>query len=54
MIAFLDTPAGISGDMFLGCLVDAGWTIDQLRATLAKLPHHSKSSGKLWMRMASR
>ena len=37
MIAFLDTPAGISGDMFLGCLVDAGWTIDQLRATLAKL-----------------
>jgi len=37
MIGYLDLPSGISGDMFLGCLVDAGWTIDQLRATLAKL-----------------
>lgn len=37
MIAYLDLPAGISGDMFLGCLVDAGWPIEQLRATLQKL-----------------
>lgn len=37
MIGYLDLPSGISGDMFLGCLVDAGWTIDQLRSTLAKL-----------------
>ena len=40
MIGYLDLPAGISGDMFLGCLVDAGWPLDQLRATLhaLKLP----------------
>ncbi len=37
MIGYLDLPSGISGDMFLGCLVDAGWTIEQLRATLAAL-----------------
>ena len=34
---YLDLPSGISGDMFLGCLVDAGWSIEQLRATLTKL-----------------
>lgn len=34
MIAYLDLPAGLSGDMFLGCLVDAGWPIDGLRAVL--------------------
>lgn len=37
MIAYLDLPAGLSGDMFLGCLVDAGWPIAQLRATLDAL-----------------
>jgi uncharacterized protein (TIGR00299 family) protein len=37
MIGYLDMPAGISGDMFLGCLVDAGWPIEQLRAALSKL-----------------
>jgi uncharacterized protein (TIGR00299 family) protein len=37
MIGYLDLPSGISGDMFLGCLVDAGWSIEQLRATLEKL-----------------
>ena len=38
MIAYLDLPAGLSGDMFLGCLVDAGWPIEALRATLEALP----------------
>ena len=38
MIAYLDLPAGLSGDMFLGCLVDAGWNVDALRATIARLP----------------
>ena len=37
MIGYLDLPSGLSGDMFLGCLVDAGWPIDQLRFTIAKL-----------------
>ncbi len=37
MIAYLDCPSGISGDMFLGCLVDAGWTLDALRATVNRL-----------------
>lgn len=37
MIAYLDLPAGLSGDIFLGCLVDAGWPIESLRATLDAL-----------------
>ena len=37
MIGYLDLPSGISGDMFLGCLVDAGWSIDQLRFAIARL-----------------
>ncbi len=37
MIAYLDMPSGISGDMFLGCLVDAGWPLADLRAVIAEL-----------------
>ncbi len=37
MIAYLDLPSGLSGDMFLGCLVDAGWPLAELRATVARL-----------------
>jgi uncharacterized protein (TIGR00299 family) protein len=37
MIGYLDMPSGISGDMFLGCLVDAGWPIDALRDTITRL-----------------
>jgi len=37
MIAYLDTPSGISGDIFLGCLLDAGWTLDRLRFAIAQL-----------------
>ncbi|HEY7088921.1 MAG TPA: nickel pincer cofactor biosynthesis protein LarC, partial [Tepidisphaeraceae bacterium] len=37
MIGYLDLPSGISGDMFLGCLIDAGWPIDRLRETIGKL-----------------
>src|SRR5690606_4845456 len=36
-IAYLDLPSGISGDMFLGCLVDAGWPLEDLRATITAL-----------------
>ena len=40
MIAYIDCPSGLSGDMMLGCLVDAGWSIEALRETIAssKLP----------------
>ena len=38
MIAYLDLPSGLSGDMFLGCLVDAGWPLEALQATLGHLP----------------
>ena len=38
MIAYLDCFSGISGDMLLGALVDAGLAIQDLRAELAKLP----------------
>lgn len=37
MIGFLDLPSGLSGDMFLGCLVDAGWSLQRLRATISHL-----------------
>jgi uncharacterized protein (TIGR00299 family) protein len=47
VIAYLDMPSGISGDMFLGCLVDAGWSIDALRDTIGRLglPDRSWSVG---------
>src|ERR1043166_7622255 len=40
MIGYLDLPSGLSGDMFLGCLMDGGWPIERLRSTieLLKLP----------------
>ncbi len=38
MIAYLDLPSGLSGDMFLGCLVDGGWAVDDLRRVIACLP----------------
>ncbi|HRW06425.1 MAG TPA: nickel pincer cofactor biosynthesis protein LarC [Caldilineaceae bacterium] len=37
MIAYLDLPSGISGDMFLGCLVDGGWPVAALQETIAQL-----------------
>ena len=36
-LAYFDCFSGISGDMTLGALVDAGVSIDALRAELAKL-----------------
>lgn len=36
-IAYFDCPSGASGDMILGALVDAGVSLDSLRAELAKL-----------------
>ena len=37
MIGYLDMPSGISGDMFLGCLIDAGWPVEQLSETITRL-----------------
>ncbi len=37
-IGYLDLPSGVSGDMLLGCLVDAGWPVDDLVATVRALP----------------
>jgi pyridinium-3,5-bisthiocarboxylic acid mononucleotide nickel chelatase len=36
-IAYLDCPAGISGDMLLGALIDAGWPEQRLRELISKL-----------------
>jgi uncharacterized protein (TIGR00299 family) protein len=43
VIGYLDMPSGISGDMLLGCLVDAGWPVESLRDTIRclGLPHES-------------
>src|SRR5690348_6472834 len=38
MIAYLDCFSGISGDMLLGALLDAGLPLDALRAGLSRLP----------------
>jgi len=37
-IAYLDCHSGISGDMFLGAMLDAGLSLDTLREALAGLP----------------
>jgi pyridinium-3,5-bisthiocarboxylic acid mononucleotide nickel chelatase len=37
-IAYLDCHSGISGDMFLGALLDAGLSLDTLKQALASLP----------------
>ena len=37
-IAYLDCHSGISGDMFLGAMLDAGLSLDTLRTSLASLP----------------
>lgn len=36
-LAYLDTPSGISGDIFLGCLVDAGWPLSALQSAVERL-----------------
>ena len=43
MIAYLDLPSGLSGDMFLGCLVDAGWPAASLRRVLEQMDLPSDS-----------
>ncbi|TMC21929.1 MAG: LarC family nickel insertion protein, partial [Chloroflexi bacterium] len=37
-IAYLDCYSGISGDMFLGAMLDAGLSLDTLKTSLAALP----------------
>jgi uncharacterized protein (DUF111 family) len=37
MIAYLDLPSGLSGDMLLGCLLDCGWSAQRLRQTIDSL-----------------
>jgi uncharacterized protein (TIGR00299 family) protein len=38
LIAYLDCHSGISGDMFLGAILDAGFPLETLKQTLAVLP----------------
>jgi uncharacterized protein (TIGR00299 family) protein len=40
MVAYLDCFSGISGDMLLGALLDAGAPLERVRAGLATLPIH--------------
>lgn len=41
MIAYFDCFSGVSGDMLLGAFVDAGVSLDDLRADLSRLPLHN-------------
>ena len=36
-LAYLDLPSGISGDIFLGCLVDVGWPVTSLQSVVKSL-----------------
>ena len=49
-LAYFDCFSGISGDMTLGALVDAGLSLDQLRSGLESLdvPGWQLSSEKIW------
>src|SRR5262249_53648687 len=49
-LAYFDCFSGISGDMTLGALVDAGLSVDLLRSTLQSLevPGWQLSAEKLW------
>ena len=37
-LAYFDCLSGISGDMTLGALVDAGLSVDELKAAVGRLP----------------
>jgi pyridinium-3,5-bisthiocarboxylic acid mononucleotide nickel chelatase len=49
-LAYFDCFSGISGDMTLGALVDAGVPLEQLRGELAELgvPGWEISAEKVW------
>ena len=53
VLGYLDTPSGVSGDMLLGCLVDAGWSVADLEETIGALdwpagtPRKLDGNGKL-------
>lgn len=38
LVAYLDCSSGISGDMFLGAMLDAGFALDTLRQALSTMP----------------
>lgn len=54
MIAYLDLPSGLSGDMTLSCLVDAGWDIAALQGVIdsLKLPEPCRVESSRVMRKA--
>ena len=37
MIACMDLPSGLAGDMFLACLIDAGWDVAELQKVIDSL-----------------
>jgi uncharacterized protein (DUF111 family) len=45
MIGCFGPASGISGDMVLGCLVDAGWDLELLREVVASLGLFCRESG---------
>lgn len=52
MIGYVDAASGASGDMFLSCLVDGGWAIEQLQDVIdrLKLPEACRVTAERVMR----
>ncbi len=52
MIGYVDAASGASGDMFLSCLVDGGWPIEQLQGVIdrLKLPEACRVTAERVMR----
>src|SRR5688572_11941269 len=48
MLAYLDPASGIAGDMFLGCLLSAGWPVEALEQSIRDLAWEQAFDHSAW------